>query len=683
MQFDPYYTWLGIPPEEQPPTHYRLLGLRDFEASQDVIANAADRQMSYVRTFQSGRYREDSQRVLNEIAAARLCLLTAERKDAYDAALRAKQRSSARVTESRMASAPPVPRAAASAPAAAVPHNGERPLKPPPLRSSVSAGSSSSQEVAIAGPTLGQSGESPLAGPMQQPPRQQQSPAVPMSAPGAMPHGEYGLAPPEAVEHRFTAPLDSALQASALAAFPAGGAGAEFAPPRFSPSGNSAQRSSGNGNHAKFIILALVGAGAALAAGLLVTAAIVAGVLLNQPGELAEGDVTAKAPYRQPDSAAGFVASPASPSTETSLPTYSSDVGTGGAEMSSGVAASGESAIGSGPAFAGPTFTEQPVDNTPVTGTLTPFGATYDPSRFPEEPSYEPTPTPVSPMPLPDDVGTDPAGSSPFSPSGVGISPVPTEEDVAGMLPGRTSRRPGRSDPRFPPLPGSARPGMPTIPGFDPLTGRPYPYPGTSPFFPPGGTGSTYGGPREPVPMGDDLRTVTALKADLQTAFRGISPSNAPARLANTQSLLDRALAEADAVDQYAILEQAYVQAETIVNYRLAKQILAEITLRFEVDQLQRRMEFVSRFVTQAELRNEVRSVLVDAMQLVDEAMAEDRYDEAEKLRKVAERLGQKIGDSIIVQQAKQKEIDIRNAKRESATAPSTGADTESEPSTP
>ena len=24
--FDPYYTWLGIPPEEQPPDHYRLIG---------------------------------------------------------------------------------------------------------------------------------------------------------------------------------------------------------------------------------------------------------------------------------------------------------------------------------------------------------------------------------------------------------------------------------------------------------------------------------------------------------------------------------------------------------------------------------------------------------------------------------------------------------------------------------
>ena len=29
--FDPYYRWLGIPPEEQPPDHYRLLGVKVFE----------------------------------------------------------------------------------------------------------------------------------------------------------------------------------------------------------------------------------------------------------------------------------------------------------------------------------------------------------------------------------------------------------------------------------------------------------------------------------------------------------------------------------------------------------------------------------------------------------------------------------------------------------------------------
>ena len=28
--FDPYESWLGIPPEDQPPNHYRLLGLKPF-----------------------------------------------------------------------------------------------------------------------------------------------------------------------------------------------------------------------------------------------------------------------------------------------------------------------------------------------------------------------------------------------------------------------------------------------------------------------------------------------------------------------------------------------------------------------------------------------------------------------------------------------------------------------------
>jgi hypothetical protein len=28
VEFNPYHRWLGIPPDEPPPTHYRLLGLK-------------------------------------------------------------------------------------------------------------------------------------------------------------------------------------------------------------------------------------------------------------------------------------------------------------------------------------------------------------------------------------------------------------------------------------------------------------------------------------------------------------------------------------------------------------------------------------------------------------------------------------------------------------------------------
>ena len=86
--FDPYRKWLGIPPQEQPPNHYRLLGIGLFESDPDVISNASDRQMFHVRTFQSGAYAEIAQFILNELSAARVCLLDPQRKAEYDHWLR-------------------------------------------------------------------------------------------------------------------------------------------------------------------------------------------------------------------------------------------------------------------------------------------------------------------------------------------------------------------------------------------------------------------------------------------------------------------------------------------------------------------------------------------------------------------------------------------------------------------
>jgi len=86
--FDPYYEWLGIPPKNQPAHHYRLLGIELFEDNLNVIERAADRQMSHVRTFQTGKQALVAQRLLNELSAARLCLLQPDKKQEYDAALR-------------------------------------------------------------------------------------------------------------------------------------------------------------------------------------------------------------------------------------------------------------------------------------------------------------------------------------------------------------------------------------------------------------------------------------------------------------------------------------------------------------------------------------------------------------------------------------------------------------------
>ncbi len=86
--FDPYYKWLGIPPDEQPPHAYRLLGLKPFESDREVISNAADQRMVHLRGFQAGRNGALSQKILNEVAAARVCLLQPQKKAEYDEALR-------------------------------------------------------------------------------------------------------------------------------------------------------------------------------------------------------------------------------------------------------------------------------------------------------------------------------------------------------------------------------------------------------------------------------------------------------------------------------------------------------------------------------------------------------------------------------------------------------------------
>jgi hypothetical protein len=87
VSFDPYLNWLGIPPHDQPPNFYRLLGIVLFESNREVIEQAADRQSLRVGQYQSGPQGELCQQLLNEIAMATFCLLDPEQKAAYDGQL--------------------------------------------------------------------------------------------------------------------------------------------------------------------------------------------------------------------------------------------------------------------------------------------------------------------------------------------------------------------------------------------------------------------------------------------------------------------------------------------------------------------------------------------------------------------------------------------------------------------
>lgn len=90
---DAYHRWLGIPPKDQPPNHYRLLAIEPFESSPDVIEAAADQRRAHLRTYQSGKHSELSQTLLNEVAASDKVIDAALSAQKYDLALELAERA--------------------------------------------------------------------------------------------------------------------------------------------------------------------------------------------------------------------------------------------------------------------------------------------------------------------------------------------------------------------------------------------------------------------------------------------------------------------------------------------------------------------------------------------------------------------------------------------------------------
>ncbi|MEM9587078.1 MAG: hypothetical protein AAGA03_07330 [Planctomycetota bacterium] len=85
--FDPLHKWLGIPPREQPPDHYRLLGVARFESDEQVIDAAADRQLTFLHDLSNGPHAETAEEIANQVSSARLTLVNPKRRAAYDAKL--------------------------------------------------------------------------------------------------------------------------------------------------------------------------------------------------------------------------------------------------------------------------------------------------------------------------------------------------------------------------------------------------------------------------------------------------------------------------------------------------------------------------------------------------------------------------------------------------------------------
>lgn len=85
--FNPYREWLGLESVAATPDHYALLGLPQNEQDPQRIQQAAERATIRVRSHRPGAQAADWARILDEIQAAKNCLLDPQARAAYDRAL--------------------------------------------------------------------------------------------------------------------------------------------------------------------------------------------------------------------------------------------------------------------------------------------------------------------------------------------------------------------------------------------------------------------------------------------------------------------------------------------------------------------------------------------------------------------------------------------------------------------
>ncbi|MBT3202051.1 MAG: hypothetical protein HN350_19285, partial [Phycisphaerales bacterium] len=87
MASDFYTEWLKVPSGPRPPDHYTLLGVKVFCRDQDVIEQAARRQLTRLDEFAlypDRDTRDAVQDMMNEVARARVDLVNPKRRLAYD-----------------------------------------------------------------------------------------------------------------------------------------------------------------------------------------------------------------------------------------------------------------------------------------------------------------------------------------------------------------------------------------------------------------------------------------------------------------------------------------------------------------------------------------------------------------------------------------------------------------------
>jgi hypothetical protein len=103
---NPYHQWLDLPLELSSPSYYQMLRLTEGESSGNRIAEAADRAIAQVRAFKPGPHAREWSRLIDELKAAKQCLLDPTIKAEYDRCLAQGKERPKTGDDNRLASAP-------------------------------------------------------------------------------------------------------------------------------------------------------------------------------------------------------------------------------------------------------------------------------------------------------------------------------------------------------------------------------------------------------------------------------------------------------------------------------------------------------------------------------------------------------------------------------------------------
>jgi len=85
--FNPYSAWFDIPTNQQPPDHYRLLGVEMLEPDLKVLTRAARKRLAILKTHADGPESSFVRQMKREVEIVYACLIDVDSRMAYDRSL--------------------------------------------------------------------------------------------------------------------------------------------------------------------------------------------------------------------------------------------------------------------------------------------------------------------------------------------------------------------------------------------------------------------------------------------------------------------------------------------------------------------------------------------------------------------------------------------------------------------